>query len=478
MQRLGLQQKLQQRLSPLQVQLIKMLEVPTMEMEQRVEQELEANPALEEGREVDESSPEEEKQENPEDDFSLDEYQYEDDIPAYKLYANNSSKDDKHVEIPFSAGRSFHEYLISQLNELSLDETQEKVAEYIIGNIDEDGYLNRDVPSMVDDLAFMQNIYITDDDLQLMLNDIKQFDPPGVGASTLKECLLLQLLQRQEEKGGYEKAILLLEKSYDDFVKKRYSAIQNRMNVDEEELKEILEKIIKLNPKPGNAFSNPMNKMVQQVVPDFLLEYHNGDFELSLNNRNVPELKVSRTYINMLKDMKGDKKSSRSQKDALMFVKQKLDSAKWFIEAIKQRHNTLMVTMNAILEMQTEFFKDGEETLLKPMLLKHVAEKTGFDISTISRVSNSKYIETHFGIYALKYFFSDSLQNSDGEDVSTKEIKAVLKGAITKESKRKPLTDQQLTDLLVEKGYNIARRTVAKYREELKYPVARLRKEI
>lgn len=478
MQKLGLQQKLQQRLSPLQVQLIKMLEVPTMEMEQRVERELQENPALEEGKELDESNPEEEKQENMDDDFSLDEYQYEDDIPSYKLYANNRSKDDKQVEIPFSAGRTFHEYLISQLNELSLNEDEAKVAEYIIGNIDEDGYLNRDVPSMVDDLAFMQNIYITDDELQRILDDIKQFDPPGVGASDLKECLLLQLYQQQEEKGGYEKAIILLEKSYNDFVKKRYSAIQNRMNIEEEELKEVLDQIIKLNPKPGNAFSNPVNKMVQQVVPDFLLEYNNGEFELSLNNRNVPELKVSRTYINMLQDMQGGKSSSRSQKDALMFVKQKLDSAKWFIEAIKQRHNTLMVTMNAILEMQTEFFKDGEETKLKPMLLKHVAEKTGFDISTISRVSNSKYIETHFGIYPLKYFFSDSLQNSEGEDVSTKEIKAVLKDAISKESKRKPLTDQQLTDLLVEKGYNIARRTVAKYREELKYPVARLRKEI
>jgi len=478
LQKLGLQQKLQQRLSPLQVQLIKMLEVPTMEMEQRIERELEENPALEEGRELDENAPEEEKQENMEDDFSLDEYQYEDDIPSYKLYANNRSKDDKQVEIPFSAGRTFHEYLISQLNELSLDETQEKVAEYIIGNIDEDGYLNRDVPSMVDDLAFMQNIYITDEELQTMLEEIKKFDPPGVGASSLKECLLQQLYQKQEETGGYEKAILLLEKSFDDFVKKRYTAIQNRMNVDETELKQILDQIIKLNPKPGNAFSNPMNKMVQQVVPDFLLEYHNGQFQLSLNNRNVPELKVSRTYLNMLQDMQGNKENSRSQKEALMFVKQKLDSAKWFIEAIKQRHNTLMVTMNAILEMQTEFFKEGDETKLKPMLLKHVAEKTGFDISTISRVSNSKYIETHFGIYPLKFFFSDSLQNSDGEDVSTKEIKAVLKEAIGKESKRKPLTDQQLTDLLNEKGYHIARRTVAKYREELKFPVARLRKEI
>lgn len=477
MQKLGLHQKLQQRLSPLQVQLIKMLEVPTMEMEQRIERELEENPALEEGREVDESAPQEEKQDNPEDDFSLDEYQYEDDIPAYKLYANNRSKDDKNVEIPFSAGRSFHEYLISQLNELTLDETETKAAEYIIGNIDEDGYLNRDVPSMADDLAFMQNVSISDADLESILNEIKQFDPPGVGASDLKECLLLQLYQRQVEFGGHESAILLIEKSYDDFVKKRYSQIQQRMGIDEEELKEVLEQIIKLNPKPGNAFSNPMNKMVEQVVPDFILEYSNGEYVLSLNNRNVPELKVSRTYKNMLQDMQSGN-ATRSQKEAFMFVKQKLDSAKWFIEAIKQRHNTLMVTMNAILEMQTEFFKEGDETTLKPMLLKHVAAKTGFDISTISRVSNSKYIETHFGIYALKYFFSDSLQNTDGEDVSTKEIKAVLKTAIGKESKKKPLTDQQLTDLLKEKGYSIARRTVAKYREELKFPVARLRKEI
>ncbi len=478
MQKLGLQQKLQQRLSPLQVQLIKMLEVPAMEMEQRIERELEENPALEEGRDVDENAPEEEKQENPDDDFSLDEYQYEDDIPSYKLYANNRSKDDKNVEIPFSAGRTFHEYLVSQLNELSLDEQQEKVAEYIIGNIDEDGYLNRDVASMVDDLAFMQNIYISDEELQSILDDIKQFDPPGVGASDLQECLLLQLYQRKEEKGDCDKAILLLEKCYNDFVKKRYTAILSRLNVDEEELKEIIDQILKLNPKPGNAFSNPMNKMVQQVVPDFILEYRNGEFELSLNNRNVPDLKVSRTYLNMLQDMQHSDSVSKSQKEAMMFVKQKLDSAKWFIEAIKQRHNTLMVTMKAILEMQTEFFKEGDETKLRPMLLKHVAEKTGFDISTISRVSNSKYIETHFGIYSLKYFFSDSLQNADGEDVSTKEIKAVLKTAIEKESKQKPLTDQQLTDLLVEKGYSIARRTVAKYREELKFPVARLRKEI
>ena len=478
MQKLGLQQKLQQRLSPLQVQLIKMLEVPTMEMEQRVERELVENPALEEGREKDENNPEEETTENPEDDFSLDEYQYEDDIPAYKLYANNRSKDDKQVEIPFSAGRTFHEYLISQLNELSLSEEEEKVAEYIIGNIDEDGYLNRDVPSMVDDLAFMQNIHVSDERTEQILDEIKQFDPPGVAAQDLQECLLLQLYQKQEQKGGYEQPILLLEKSYKDFVKKRYTAIQNRMGISEQELKEVLEEILKLNPKPGNAFSNPMNKMVQQIVPDFLLEYSNGQFNLSLNNRNVPELRVSRTYLNMLQDMQKDGADKRSKKEAVQFVKQKLDSAKWFIEAIKQRHNTLMVTMEAILGMQEEFFKEGDETKLKPMLLKHVAEKTGFDISTISRVSNSKHIETHFGIFPLKYFFSDSLQNDDGEDVSTKEIKAVLKDAISKESKKKPLTDQQLTDILNEKGYHIARRTVAKYREELKYPVARLRKEI
>ena len=478
MQKLGLYQKLQQRLSPLQVQLIKLLEVPTMEMEQRIERELQENPVLEEGKEVDENVSDDNEHENPDDDFSLNEYQYEDDIPAYKLYANNHSQDDKYVEIPFSAGHTFHEYLVSQLSELSLDDVQKKVAEYIIGNIDEDGYLNRDVSSMVDDLAFMQNISVTIEELQALLDEIKKFDPPGVGARDLKECLLMQLYQKQEEIGGYEKAILLLEKSFDDFVKKRYLAIQNRLNIDESALKEILEDIIKLNPKPGNAFSNPINKTVQQIVPDFLLEYTDGEFHLSLNNRNVPELRVSRTYINMLQEMNENKETSRSQKEAFMFVKQKMDSAKWFIEAIKQRHNTLMVTMNAILGMQTEFFKDGDETKLKPMLLKHVAEETGFDISTISRVSNSKYIETHFGIYSLKFFFSDSLQTAEGEDVSTKEIKAVLKEAIDKESKRKPLTDQQLTDLLNEKGYNIARRTVAKYREELDYPVARLRKEI
>ncbi len=477
MQKLGLYQKLQQRLSPLQVQLIKLLEVPTMEMEQRIERELQENPVLEEGRDADDNTSDD-KDLDPNEDFSLSEYQYEDDIPAYKLYANNHSKDDKFVEIPFSAGSTFHEYLVSQLSELSLDETYFKVAEYIIGNIDEDGYLNRDVSSMVDDLAFMQNINISIDDMLSLLGEIKKFDPPGVGAADLKECLLLQLYQKQDEIGGYEKEILLLEKSYDDFVKKRYQAIQNRMNIDEKELREIVDNIVKLNPKPGNAFSNPINKTVQQIVPDFLLEYSDGEFQLSLNNRNVPELRVSRTYTNMLHEMNENKEISRSQKEAFMFVKQKMDSAKWFIEAIKQRHNTLMVTMDAILELQTEFFKDGDETQLKPMLLKHVAEKTGFDISTISRVSNSKYIETHFGIYPLKFFFSDSLQTSDGEDVSTKEIKAVLKDAIDKESKRKPLTDQQLTDILNENGYNIARRTVAKYREELGYSVARLRKEI
>lgn len=478
MQKLGLHQKLQQRLSPLQVQLIKMLEVPTMEMEQRVERELIENPALEEGKDKDDVNSDDDSTENPEDDFSLDEYQYEDDIPAYKLYANNRSKDDKQVEIPFSAGRTFHEYLISQLNELTLSGDEEKVAEYIIGNIDEDGYLNRDVASMVDDLAFMQNIQISDERTEEILDEIKQFDPPGVAAQDLQECLLLQLYQKQEEKGGYEKPILLLEKSYNDFIKKRYASIQNRMGITEDELKEVLNEILKLNPKPGNAFSNPMNKMVQQIVPDFMLEYSNGQFNLSLNNRNVPELRVSRTYLNMLQDMQGSGGDKRSKKEAMVFVKQKLDSAKWFIEAIKQRHNTLMVTMEAILSMQEEFFKEGDETKLKPMLLKHVAEKTGFDISTISRVSNSKHIETHFGIFSLKYFFSDSLQNDDGEDISTKEIKAVLKGAINKESKKKPLTDQQLTDILNEKGYHIARRTVAKYREELKFPVARLRKEI
>jgi RNA polymerase sigma-54 factor len=485
-----LQQKLLQKLSPQQIQLIKLLEVPTLELEQRIKEEIEINPALEEGRGEEEEILSASDNNDDDDDyvekdkdkeeFTIDDYYDDDEItPSYKLQANNYSKDDKFTEVPFSVGNSFLENLESQLGLRNLNEREAMLTQYIIGNIDEDGYLRRDLESIVDDLAF-QYIETNETELYKILSIVQDLDPPGVGARTLKECLILQMDRRITENPDNEVLIFarkILKNHFNEFTKKHYQKIIERVNISEFDLKLIIDEIIKLNPKPGSSYYNPNARIVQAITPDFLLEETDGQFILSMNISYLPELHVSRTYSTMLTDLNVHKKD-KADKEAVKFIKQKVDSAKWFIEAIKQRQETLLGTMEAILEYQKEFFLTGEETDLKPMILKDIAEITGLDISTISRVANSKYIQTPFGIYPLKFYFSEGMTTTDGEEVSTREIKQILKDCITAEVKKRPLTDEKLALILKEKGYNIARRTVAKYREQLGIPVARLRKEL
>jgi RNA polymerase sigma-54 factor len=480
-----LQQKLLQKLSPQQIQMIKLLEVPTLQIEQRIKKELEENPALEEGQEEEdihsESEEEEQFEETDKDkeEFTLDDYIEEDDIPDYRLQAKNYSKDeDKRTEIPFSVGFSFHEHLESQLGLRDLTEKQKILGEYILGNIDEDGYLRRELINIVDDLAFLQNVETTEDDLEEVLRIIQDLEPAGVGARTLRECLLLQIEKRDKTQPSMNLAHTILESHFDEFTKRHYDKIITRLGITENELKAAIDEVLKLNPKPGGVYSDPFNKTSQPIIPDFILELSEEGFDLHLNSRNLPELRLSSAYSEMLQTYSKDRSQKKEMKDAVMFVKQKIDSARWFIDAIKQRQNTLLLTMNAILQYQQEYFIDGDETKLKPMILKDVAEMTGLDISTVSRVANSKFIQTHFGIFPLKFFFSEGLQTDSGEEVSTREIKRILQDCIENEQKRRPLTDERLTEILQEKGYQIARRTVAKYREQLNIPVARLRREI
>ena len=473
-----------QKLSPQQIQMIKLLEVPTLQMEQRIKKELEENPALEEGTEEEEIPPEAEEDQFEEKDkdqeeFTLDDYIEEDDIPEYRLQTKNYSKDeDKRTEIPFSVGFSFHEHLESQLGLRDLSEKQKTLGEYILGNIDEDGYLRRELVNIVDDLAFLQNVETTESELEEVLLIIQDLEPAGVGARTLRECLLLQIEKRDTSQPSMKLAHKILNSHFDEFTKRHYDKIISRLGITEDELKSAIEEILKLNPKPGGVYSDPFNKTSQPIIPDFILELTEDGFDLHLNSKNLPELRLSSAYNEMLHSYSKDKSQKKEMKDAVLFVKQKIDSAKWFIDAIKQRQNTLLLTMNAILEYQQEYFIDGDETKLKPMILKDVAEMTGLDISTVSRVANSKYVQTHFGIFPLKFFFSEGLQTDSGEEVSTREIKRILQDCIENETKRRPLTDESLTDILQEKGYQIARRTVAKYREQLNIPVARLRREI
>ena len=478
----SLQQKLLQKLSPLQIQVIKLLEIPTAQLEQRIKKELEENPILElerEQQDPDKDEPDTPEQDIERDELSIDEYINNEDIPAYKLQARNFSKDDKHEDIPFSTGATFHEHLIAQLGLRILTERQRSIAEYIIGNVDEDGYLRREVDEIIDDLAFAQNIEVDEREALDVLEIVQDFDPAGVAARDLQECLLLQIMRKDRTFPDIENAFQVLKYHFEEFTRKHYDKITKRLHIDEEELKDALGEILKLNPKPGSSYSNPMTKTVQHIIPDFVLEIEDEQFQLSLNNRNVPELRISNTYSDMLQDYSANKKNqTKDKKDAVMFVKQKLDSAKWFIDAIKQRQNTLMTVMNSILEYQHDYFIEGDETKMRPMILKDIAERTNLDISTISRVSNSKYIQTHFGIFPLKYFFSEGMQTDSGEEVSTREIKKILEECISNEDKRKPLTDDKLAAILKEKSYNIARRTVAKYREQLNIPVARLRKEL
>lgn len=480
-----LSQKLLQKLSPQQIQLIKLLEVPTIQLEQRIKKELEENPVLEEGREED---PEYDRDDQPEidldkDEFSLEDYMQDDDIPNYRLQSRNYSKDEERSsEIPFTVGVSFRENLANQLGLRGLSDEQQALGHYVLGNIDDDGYLRRDLMNIVDDLAFSMNIHTTEDELWEILKIIQDFDPPGVGARTLQECLLLQI-DRIIDNGRSSNSIVtarkIVQHYFDEFTRKHYDKIQSRLNLDEEATKEAVAEIVRLNPKPGGSYSDPMAKTTAHIVPDFILEENDGEIELSLNSKNAPDLRINQTYADMLIAYNQERKNqSKSQKEAATFVRQKMENAKWFIDAIQQRQHTLIITMNAIMEFQRRYFESGDEANLKPMILKDIAELTKLDISTISRVANSKYIQTPFGIYPLKYFFSEGLQTDSGEEVSTREIKKILQECISGEDKKKPLTDDKLAAILNEKGYQIARRTVAKYREQLNLPVARLRKEL
>ncbi len=474
-----LQQRLQQKLSPQQIQVMKLLEIPTLELEERIRQELEENPALEEGME-EKTTDEDNDYDNDidggnNDDIDLDEYMRDDDIPDYKLQTNNSSKDDKREEIPFSIGTSFHEYLIEQLHLQELTEGDQQLAEYIIGNIDEEGYLRRDIEAMTDDIAFQLGLEVSDKKMYDLLEIVQEFEPPGVAARNLHECLRLQI-ERKPHSRSVDIATKIITHCFDEFSKRHYEKILKKLNISEDEFKVATSEIMKLNPKPGNAWGTLMERTMELIVPDFILDVENGEPIVLLNNKNVPELRVNNTYQEMFQDYSHNKQN-KEIKEAVMFVKQKLDSARWFIDAIKQRYNTLLTTMTAIVQFQREFFLKGDETLLKPMILKDIAEITGTDISTISRVSNSKYIQTDFGVYPVKFFFSESMQTDSGEEVSSREIKSILQTCIDNENKRKPITDEQLAEILQDKGYVIARRTVAKYREQLGIPVARLRKE-
>ncbi len=480
-QRLTIQQKLLQKLSPQQIQMIKLLELPTLQLEQRIKNELEENPVLEiDPRKNDDENDRDQDSDSSEsidNEISIEEYINNE--PSYKYRTSNYSKDDKREEIPFSIGSTFHEFLIEQLGLLRLNEKEHLLSEYIIGNIDEDGYLRREVEAMVDDLAFSMNIETSDEEMRRILEIVQGLEPPGIGARDLRECLLLQLERKEHKDVIDEKALRIIREQFDEFTRKHYDKIMARLNLSEDDLRDAIEEIVHLNPKPGSSYSNPSSRANPAIMPDFILEIINGQLTVSLTKSNVPDLRVSSTYANMLKAYSENReKQSREQKDAVMFVKQKLDSAKWFIDAIRQRHQTLLLTMNAIVNYQYEYFLDGDESKLKPMILKDIANETGLDISTISRVSNSKYIQTHFGIFPLKYFFSESMQDDSGEEVSTRRIKKILQDVINSENKRKPVTDDKLADILKEKGYPIARRTVAKYREQLNIPVARLRKEL
>lgn len=489
-----LQQKLLQKLSPQQILLMKLLQIPSMALEQRIKQEVEENPALEmlegqeEGPEDDfgdmddgpvgqeeETETDDFKENSPEDEFDFNDYIDEDEIPAYRMAASNQSPDDDYRETPFASGTSFQEYLISQLGLRELTEKQYLIGINLIGNLDDAGYLQRDPDAMTDDLAFSQNIQATREEILEVLEVIQDLDPPGVGARNLQECLQIQLRRQENRTRETELAGLILEKYFDEFTRKHYDKILKKARISEEDLKNAVQEILKLNPKPGDSVSET-SRQNNYVIPDFTIRNMDGELELSLNSRNAPELRVNRTYVDMMTEYAGNK--HQKGKEALMFVKQKIDSARWFIDAIKQRQNTLYLTMRAIMDYQDDYFRTGDETTLKPMILKDIAEKVSLDISTISRVANSKYVQTPFGTFLLKSFFSESMQKESGEEVSTREIKKILSDFIDAEDKNKPLTDEQLTEILKDKGYNIARRTVAKYREQLNIPVARLRKEL
>lgn len=492
-----LQQKLLQKLSPQQIQLMKLLQVPTANLEERIKEELEENPALEEFKEDahEEGSTEnilDELDNKSDDEYELDgsEEQYEnidiseyvsegdDEVADYKLRDDGFGAQEERQSAPFRVENSLHDTLANQLGMLSLDERQYTIAEQIIGSIDDDGYLRREISSIVNDLAFRQNVDTNEKEVEELIQKIQQFDPPGICARDLQECLLLQL---ERPAGAIDDntsvAIRILKDYFEEFTKKHYEKIQRALSISEEQLKDAIQVIIRLNPKPGGTLEE-VNKAMSYIIPDFFIFNQNGKLELSLNSKNAPDLRVSDSYRDMLKDYDKGAKKDKRQKEAVLFIKQKIDSAKWFIDMIKQRQHTLYSTMHAIMQYQEEFFLTGDETTLKPMILKDIAERIGLDISTVSRVANSKFVQTEFGTYRLKFFFSESLSTDSGEEVSTREVKKILNDVIAAEDKSKPLSDERLTEIMQEKGYNIARRTVAKYREQLNIPVARLRKEL
>ena len=462
---------LQQKLSPQQIQTIKLLELPAMQLEQRIKQEIENNIVLEE----DERTPEEEEPQQ----ISVDEYLREDETPSYKSRINNYSKDDKQRPVILSEGRSLQEYLVEQLGYRNLSEREMKLATYLVGSIDEDGYLRRELDAIADDIAFTLGIETTAEELERLLDVIHDLEPAGIGARNLRECLLLQMGQLPMNTPARRLARRILTDYFDEFVKKHYEKLMSRLQVSEEEFRDAIAEIRRLTPKPGNLYAEGGTDTTPYIVPDFILDYHDGRFDLSLNSSNIPEVRINRRYAEMLRDMVAPDGTVKAEdREALQFVKSKIDSAKWFISAIKQRHDTLMRTMQTILDYQKEYFKDGDKSKLRPMILKDIADRTGLDVSAISRVVNSKYVQTQFGIILLKSLFSEAMQTESGEEVSSYEIKNILQQCIDEEDKRHPLTDETLMDILNSKGYRIARRTVAKYREMLNIPVARLRKQI
>ena len=480
--------KLSQKLSPQQIQLMKLIQLPTQAFEQRLKEEMNENPALETGTDEEEIYEKDEFDNNDDYDeyednesidsgeVNIDEYLSNDETPDYKLSANNYSDDDDDRDTPLAAPVSFHQDLINQLNTFILSEDQRDIAEFLVGSIDDMGYIRRTIQDIVDDMAFTQGIYTDEKAVEKVLHIIHELEPSGVGARDLQECLLLQLKHKTPTE-YVDLAIDILTNQFDAFTKKHYEKLLQKYEISNEQLKKAVEEIEKLNPKPGGSFDSN-SRMIEQIVPDFTIRIVEGELELSLNGRNAPSLHVSKDYQEMMQTYKVSRDKSNAQKDAVQFIKQKLDSAKWFIDAIRQRQETLFVTMNAIMHFQEEFFLDGEETKMKPMILKDIADMVGLDISTVSRVANSKYVETPYGTKLIKEFFSESMKNDQGEDVSTLEIKKILQNTIEEEDKHKPLPDDQLAEILKEKGYPIARRTIAKYREQLDIPVARMRKKI
>ncbi|MBK6988700.1 MAG: RNA polymerase factor sigma-54 [Bacteroidetes bacterium] len=486
--RQGLNQKLLQKLSPQQIQLMKLLQIPVANLEQRIKEEMQDNPALEEGADQEEdeydtdadddtTNDDDEELAEREEDISIDEYLVDDEIPDYKTSVNNSSPDDERREMPLSTQGNFQDQLLAQLYLLDFDDREYHIAEQLVGSIDDDGYLRRELTAIVDDLAFSQNITTTKEELEHILLAIQTLDPPGIGARSLQECLELQLDRKDQKRDSVLLAKKILNTQFEEFSKKHYEKISRELEITDEQLKKAIDEILKLNPRPGSA-ANQGQRSIEHIIPDFIINNTDGILELTLNSRNAPELRMSRDYKEMLDHYSKDKKNVKANKDAITFVKAKLDSAKWFIDALKQRQHTLYQTMHTIMDYQHEYFLEGDMRKLKKMVLRDIAEKIGMDISTVSRVANSKYVQTPFGTFLLKSFFSEGLSTESGEEVSSKEVKQILTDCIGAEDKRKPLTDDALTKILNQKGYNIARRTVAKYREMLDIPVARLRKEL